>query len=96
MALVSPRALQAFREHFVDDGVLRTIEDAFAVQGIRPKRGSAEEVGGQRRQLVEECYRSLDLSEMREGPLEVLHPLRALEARPPHAQIELVGPHPAV
>jgi hypothetical protein len=66
VSLVSPQVLQAFREHFVGS-VLRVIEDAFAAQGIRPKRGSAEEVGGQRRQLVEECYRSLDLSQMRDA-----------------------------
>ncbi len=67
VSLVSPRLLQAFREHFVGSGVLRTIEDAFAAQGIRPKPGSADDVGGQRRQLVEECYRSLDLSDMRDA-----------------------------
>jgi len=66
VSLVSPRVLQAFREHFVGS-VLRVIEDAFAAQGIRPKRGAAEEVSGQRRQLVEECYRSLDLSQMRDA-----------------------------
>jgi hypothetical protein len=65
--LVSPRILQAFREHFVSSGVLRTIEDAFAAQGIRPKPGSAPDVGGARRTLVEECYRSLDLSQMRDA-----------------------------
>jgi len=65
--LVSPRILQAFREHFVSSGVLRTIEDAFAAQGIRAKSGSAPDVGGARRTLVEECYRSLDLSQMRDA-----------------------------
>jgi len=67
VSLVSARVLQAFREHFVGSGVLRTIEDAFAAQVIRPKPGSAEDVGGQRRQLVEECYRSLDLFDMRDA-----------------------------
>jgi hypothetical protein len=67
VSLVSPRVLQALREHFVKSGVLRTIEDAFAAEGILPKRGSADEVDGQRRQLVEECYRSLDLSQMRDA-----------------------------
>ena len=65
MSIVSPHVLQAFREHFVSDGVLRTIMDAFEAQGISPKAGSAEEVDGQRRQLVEECYRSLDQTDMR-------------------------------
>lgn len=65
--LVSPRILQAFREHFASSGVLRTIEDAFAAQGILAKPGSASDVGGARRTLVEDCYRSLDLSQMRDA-----------------------------
>lgn len=65
--LVSPRILQAFREHFVSAGVIRTIQDAFAAQGIQPKVGSAPDVGGARRTLVEEHYRSLDLSQMRDA-----------------------------
>lgn len=67
VSLVSPRILQAFREHFVGSRVLRTIGDVFATQEIRPKPGSADDVGGQRRQLVEECYRSLDLTQARDA-----------------------------
>ncbi len=64
--LVNLRVLQAFREHFVSSGILRTIEEAFAAQGIRAKPGSAPEVSGARRTLIEECYRSLDLTKVRD------------------------------
>lgn len=65
--LVSPRILQAFREHYVSTGVIRTIQDAFAAQGIQAKDRSATDVGGARRTLVEEFYRSLDLTQMRDA-----------------------------
>lgn len=65
--LVSPRILQAFSEHYVSTGVIRTIQDAFAAQGIHAKTGSATDVGGARRTLVEEFYRSLDLAQMRDA-----------------------------
>ncbi|HKX45546.1 MAG TPA: abortive infection family protein [Planctomycetota bacterium] len=65
--LVSPRILQAFREHFVRTGVLRTIEDAFTAHGISARSGAADDVNGARRQFVEEFYRSLDLAQIRDA-----------------------------
>ena len=60
--LVSRTVLTELREYFVREHVLRTIEDAFATQGIPPNPDKALTTSGERRQLVEEYYAGLDLT----------------------------------
>lgn len=56
--------LTDLREHFVCEHVLRTITDAFRNQGIKRQPADAHSVPGERRQLVEDYYASLDLSDL--------------------------------
>jgi hypothetical protein len=63
-ALLSRAVLTDLREHFVDQHVLRTIEDSFRNQGIKRRPQEAPSVSGERRQLVEEYYASLDLTDV--------------------------------
>ncbi|MFW6116458.1 MAG: abortive infection family protein [bacterium] len=60
--LISRSVLTDLREHFVREHVLRTIDDAFRNQGIERRPREAASVPGERRQLVEEYYASLDLT----------------------------------
>jgi hypothetical protein len=61
--LISRAVLTDLREHFVSEHVLRTIDDAFRNQGIKRQPNEAPSVPGERRQLVEEYYASLDLTD---------------------------------
>ena len=62
-ALISRAVLTDLREHFVRKHVLRTIDNAFRNQGIKCQPAEAISVSGERRQLVEEYYASLDLTD---------------------------------
>ena len=62
-ALISRAVLTDLREHFVDKHVLSTIHDSFRDQGIKHRPGEAPSVSGERRQLVEEYYTGLDLTD---------------------------------
>jgi Abortive infection C-terminus len=61
--LISRAVLTDLREHFVSQHVLRTIDDAFHNQGIRRTLLKAPAVPGERRQLVEEYYASLNFTD---------------------------------
>jgi hypothetical protein len=60
--LISRAVLTELREYFVREHVLRTIDDAFSDQGIRPNPDKAIQTSGERRQLVEGYYANLDLT----------------------------------
>jgi hypothetical protein len=60
--LIGRAVLTELREYFVREHVLRTIEDAFAAQGILSNPGKALIASGERRKLVEEYYAGLDLT----------------------------------
>ena len=64
--LLSRAVLTDLREHFVQEHVLRTIKDAFRNQGIKQEPGGAVPVSGERRQLVEEYYTSLDFTDVKD------------------------------
>lgn len=62
--LINRAVLTELREYFVSEHVLRTIHDAFRNQGIEPDPDKAILEPGERRQLVEEYYAGLDLTNM--------------------------------
>ena len=62
--LISRAVLTDLREHFVGVHVLRTIHDAFRDQGIKRQPADAPHLTSERRQLVEEYYADLDLSDV--------------------------------
>lgn len=62
--LISRSVLTELREHFVQEHVLRTIRDAFGNQGIKRETVDDPSLTGERRQLVEEYYASLDLGDI--------------------------------
>jgi hypothetical protein len=64
--LLSRAVLTDLREHFVQEHVLRSIEDAFRNQGIKRQPGEVVSVPGERRQLVEEYYASLDFTNVKD------------------------------
>ncbi len=60
--LISRAVLTELREYFVYNHVLRSIRDAFEDQGVHAQSESVANVSGERRQLVEEYYAGLDLT----------------------------------
>lgn len=75
--LISRRTRDTFREHFVRYQVLRTIGDAFEAEGIRADlEYEPPGVGGERRTLVEQHYRTLDFR----SPGDVAKLLRVYES----------------
>lgn len=60
MDLIPPRLRQLLRDYFSDYGTLKTIHDAFQAEQVSRGELRAVEVSGQRRQLVEEYYASLN------------------------------------
>lgn len=57
---IGKRAMTAFREHFVRDYYLRTIADAFEDEGFEADSTYEPNVGGQRREYVEQFYVTID------------------------------------
>lgn len=57
--LISARTRQAFREYFVSTSLAK-IGDAFSAEGFAPDYDFEPPVGGQRRSLVEQYYRTID------------------------------------
>lgn len=62
----SLKTLQAFRDHLVEESTLRKINDLFAAEGVHPDLAYRPPVTGDRRTLVEQHYRTLDLSRPRD------------------------------
>ena len=77
MDLIHPRTRNAFREACSDFGVIRTVSDAFAVEGLEPANEDEhlEHGGGMRRSLFDEYTKYIDWSD----PVEVRKVLNAFE-----------------
>ena len=60
--LISKKTLNEFQEVFVDEYVLRTIEQEFDAADIEIDGDYCPSVSGQRRTLVQQYYHTLDLS----------------------------------
>lgn len=73
--LISAKTRQEFREYFVTTS-LATIDDAFRAEGLQADRAHEPPVGGQRRSLVEQYYRTVDWRD----PSQVARVLRVYEA----------------
>lgn len=73
--LISAKTRQEFREYFVTTS-LATIDDAFRAEGLEADRAYEPPVGGQRRILVEQYYRTVDWRD----PSQVARVLRVYEA----------------
>ncbi|QQS42217.1 MAG: abortive infection family protein [Acidobacteriota bacterium] len=59
--LIGPRTRTEFREYFVGR-ILREIESEFSSAGLKPDRDFEPEVGGQRREFVEQYYNAIDFA----------------------------------
>ena len=62
--IISPKTRNEFREYFVGT-TLRTISEAFDGGGVRCDLAYSPGVGGQRRTLVEQYYKTVDWSDWR-------------------------------
>ena len=88
--LISRAVLTDLREYFVSHHVLRTIQDSFGNEGIKPEPSKAPAVPGERRQLVEEYYASLDFSDA----TDVQRLLRIIEREMVRCQPDSSGDSP--
>jgi len=85
--LISKKTRNEFREFFVG-WTLREIENEFSAAGLAPDRSYNPQLGGQRRDFVEQYYHALDFS----NPAHVERLLRVYEAVLMHCESNIANP----
>lgn len=85
--LISKKTRTEFRE-FLVGWTLREIENEFSAAGLAPDRSYAPQLGGQRREFVEQYYHALDFT----NPIDVGRILKVYEAILTHCETHLANP----
>jgi hypothetical protein len=85
--LISKKTRNEFREFFVG-WTLREIENEFSAAGLEPDRSYDPQLGGQRREFVEQYYHSLDFT----NPNDAERLLRVYEAILAHCETHIANP----
>lgn len=85
--LISKKARTEFRE-FLVGWTLREIENEFSAAGLEPDRSYDPQLGGQRREFVEQYYHAVDFTD----PAQVGRVLNVYEAILGHCETHLANP----
>ena len=85
--LLSKKTRTEFRE-FLVGWTLRQIENEFSAAGLEPDRSYNPELGGQRREFVEQYYRAVDFG----NPVHVERILSVYEAVLSQCETDLANP----
>lgn len=85
--LVSKKTRTEFRE-FLVGWTLREIENEFSAAGLEPDRSFSPQIGGQRREFVEQYYHGIDFTD----PKGVDNLLRVYEAIIAHCETHIANP----
>lgn len=85
--LVSRKTRNEFRE-FLVGWTLREIENEFSAAGLEPDRNHDPQLGGQRREFVEQYYHAVDFTD----PADVGRVLNVYEAILGHCETHLANP----
>lgn len=85
--LISKKTRNEFRE-FLVGWTLREIENEFSAAGLEPDRAYNPQLGGQRREFVEQYYHTMDFS----NPAHIDRLLRVYEAILAHCESHIANP----